>query len=312
MNWKSFIPLVLAIVLGLVAAKVARDVLNRQHQVIPQGNLAQIVVTKRSVAPGQELSPDDLTIGQVSSQSVPEQSFSTIADLLNRTAKIEMVKGQAVVEPLLAERGAGSGLQALVPSGMRAITIEVNEFSSVAGMLSPGSRVDVVATLQASGNEEMSARTIVQNVKVTAVGQRVTPDPKDEHWWQKEQQVFRSVTLLCSPEEAEALELANTTGRPWLILRSNKGDEMIESPGVTLPSLRGRNGAIISRKSDPFVPVIDAKPQPPTTRPAEPFAMNTRTVEVIRGVTVSTVTITLPTLRDSEITSDRDKLNPIH
>jgi pilus assembly protein CpaB len=93
---------------------------------------------------------------------------------------------------------------------MRAITIEVNEFSGVAGMIAPGCRVDVVATIQASNNEELSSHTIVQNVSVTAVGQRVTarPDPKDDP--QQQQQAFRSVTLLCTPEEAEAIQLANT------------------------------------------------------------------------------------------------------
>ena len=104
MNWKTFIPLLLAIVLGLVAAKVARDTLNRQHQPAPQGHLTSIVVTKRSVAPGQELAAEDLTLGQVSPETAPEQSFDNIAAVLNRTAKVELVKGQAVVEPLLADR----------------------------------------------------------------------------------------------------------------------------------------------------------------------------------------------------------------
>ena len=83
------------------------------------------------VAPGQELNAEDLTIGQVSPETAPEQSFDNITAVLNRTAKVELVKGQAVVEPLLAEKGSGSGLQALVPAGMRAITIEVNEFSGL-------------------------------------------------------------------------------------------------------------------------------------------------------------------------------------
>ena len=272
MNWKTFVPLLLAIVLGLVAAKVAHDTLTKQHQPAPQGNFASIVVTKHSLPPGEELTADDLMIGQVSPDSKPEQSFDNIADLLDRTTKVEMVKGQAIIEPLLAECGTGSGLQALVPSGMCAITIEVTEFSGVAEMVSPGSRVDVVATIQAGGNEEMSARTIVQNVKVTAVGQRVTakPDPKDDP---SQQQVFRSVTLICTPEEAEAIELANTAGRPWLVLRGSKDEERVETQGVTLTSLRGKGGDF-NHKGDPFTTVSDIKP---TTRPAAvtPVAMNT-------------------------------------
>ena len=305
MNWKTFIPLLLAIVLGLVAAKVARDTLNRQHQPAPQGHLTSIVVTKRSVAPGQELGAEDLTLGQVSPETAPEQSFDNIAAVLSRTAKVELVKGQAVVEPLLAEKGSGSGLQALVPAGMRAITIEVNEFSGVGGMIGPGSRVDVVATIQGSGGEEMSARTIVQNVKITAVGQRVTSrrDPKEDP---AAQEVFRSVTILCSPEEAEAIELASTTGRPWLVLRGNRDEDRVDTEGVTVTSLRGRSG-ILTRKTDPFVPVVETKPSTqPTTPLPRTVALNTRTVEVIRGGTLSTVTITLPTLQGGDVTDVHD------
>lgn len=302
MNWKTFVPLVLAIVLGVVAAKVARDTLSKQHQPAPTGNFTSIVVTKRPLAPGQELTAEDLTMGQVSPETAPEQSFSNIADVLNRTSKVEMVKGQAIVEPLLAEKGSGSGLQALVPAGMRAITIEVNEFSGVGGMIAPGSRVDVVATIQAGGQDEMSARTIVQNVKVTAVGQRVTAkaDPKDDP---NQQQVFRSATILCTPEEAEAIELANTTGRPWLVLRGNKDQDTVETAGVTITSLRGKNGQL-APKSDPFTNVSNPKP---TTQPALPITMNTRTVEVIRGGTVSSVTIQLPSVKDSDITGGADQ-----
>jgi pilus assembly protein CpaB len=308
MNWKTFVPLLLAIALGVVAAKVARDALNHQHQPTPQTNLAQIVVTKHGLAPGQELTENDLTLSPASPEATPEQSFNNIADVLNRTTKVEMVKGQAIVEPLLAEKGAGSGLQSLVPIGLRAITIEVNEFSGVGGMISPGSRVDVVATIQGAPGEEMSARTIVQNVKVTAVGQRVTAkrDPKEDPG---QPEVWRSATMLCTPEEAEAIELANTTGRPWLVLRGNKDQDEVETSGITLTSLRG-NGASVNHKSDPFVPVSDVRP--PTTKPAEnpaPVAFNnTRTVEVIRGGAVSTVTIVLPTLKGSDITGTDNEM----
>src|SRR5438046_1087473 len=303
MNRKTFISLLLAIVLGLVAAKVARDTLNRQHQPAPQGHFTSIVVTKRGVAPGQELNAEDLTIGQVSPETAPEQSFDNITAVLNRTAKVELVKGQAVVEPLLAEKGSGSGLQALVPAGMRAITIEVNEFSGLGGMIAPGSRVDVVATIQGSGGDEMSARTIVQNVKITAVGQRVSSkrDPKEDP---AQQEVFRSVTILCAPEEAEAIELASTTGRPWLVLRGNRDEERVDTDGVTVTALRGRG---VLRKSDPFVPVLEVKPSTqPTTPQPRSVAMNTRTVEVIRGGTLSTITITLPTVQGGDITGVQD------
>jgi pilus assembly protein CpaB len=303
MNLKTWIPLALAIVLGLVAAKVAKDSLGKGNKPVAQSNLQEIVVAADGLPPGHEITAADLTIGHVDPASVPEQSFTTPAAVLGRTVQIEMTKGQAIVEPLLADSGAGSGLQALVPAGLRAITIEVNEFSGLANMVAPGCRVDVVATIQPSGGEEMISRTIVQDVKVTAVGNRVTRniDPKDDAQAQQQQQAFRSVTLLCTPEEAETIQLANTTGRPWLVLRGGKDDDKVETPGITLASLRGKAGAPAHK--DPFIPVATFQP---TTQPSNEVAMNTRQVEVIRGGAASMVTIQLPSIQDSDAAGGND------
>ena len=85
---------------------------------------------------------------------------------------------------------------------MRLITVEVNEFSSLAGMLAPGSRVDILAALSDPETKEMMARTIVENVKVQAVGQRLGTGPQagPNGQPQEEQQAgFRSVTLVFEP-----------------------------------------------------------------------------------------------------------------
>lgn len=305
MNWKTWIPLALAIVLGLVAAKVAKDALNKDKKPVAHGNLQDIVVTAADLPPGHEIQPADVTIGHVSPDCVPESGgFNNISAVLGRTVKEEMVKGQEIVEPLLADTGAGSGLEALVPQGLRAITIEVNEFSGLANLVAPGCHVDVVATIQPSNGEEMVSRTIVQDVKVTAVGQRVTRniDPHDDAQAQQQQQAFRSVTLLTTPQEAEAIQLANTVGRPWLLLRGGKDDAKVETSGITLASLRGK-GAAIDHK-DPFIAVSNPMPTSisPTTRPGDQVALNTRTVQVIRGGNESTVAIPLPTPGDNVIT----------
>ena len=75
-----------------------------------------------------------------------------------------------------------------------------------------------------------------------------------------------------------------------------------------MATLRGRNGQL-APKGDPFINVSDIKP---TTRPTsisrQPIAMNTRTVEVIRGGTVSSVTLQLPSLRGEDITGGTDEL----
>src|SRR4051794_25986093 len=118
MNWKMWAPLALAVVLGLVAAKVARDVLTRsQNQKSTQVNLASLVVVKQPIRAGSELHEGDLTIGQVSAEAAPPNSFKNVNDVVGRVINTPLVPGQAVLETFLAPKGAGRGLQAIVPQG---------------------------------------------------------------------------------------------------------------------------------------------------------------------------------------------------
>ena len=110
MNIKTWAPLVLAIVLGLAAAKIAHDmILRRSNAPRTTSNLVQIVVAKHSIQPGQELQTDDLAIGEVSPKSVPEGAFKNLSELEGRVAQISLGKDQAILESLLAPKGAGSG-----------------------------------------------------------------------------------------------------------------------------------------------------------------------------------------------------------
>src|SRR5207237_3728643 len=98
---------------------------------------------------------------------------------------------------------------------MRAITLEVSEFSSVGGMLTPGCHVDVISIVHDEKAGQNVARTILQNIKVEAVGRSLTatPPPADgqQQQGQQPQGAPNNVTLLCTPKQAQVLELATTT-----------------------------------------------------------------------------------------------------
>ena len=183
-----------------------------------------------------------------------------MAELEGRVLATAAVKGSPVLQSMLAPKGSGSGLQALIPDGMRTITIEINEFSGVAGNLVPGCRVDVVSSFNGDANGEMVSRTIVQNVKVTALGSRRAAENEQAGNGNNAgaQNQVKSVTLLATPREAEAIELATATGRPRLILRSGKDGETLPSDGISVAELR--HGSATPKK-DPFQQVELIKPR---------------------------------------------------
>ncbi|MCC6424861.1 MAG: Flp pilus assembly protein CpaB [Phycisphaerales bacterium] len=288
MNIKAIVPLIVALVLGLVAALTAWQMTNRQG---PKGTAqkasAQVVVLKDNVTPGAELRPESLVMGPAGSEKAPAGTFTSVEQVAGRVSTVPMVAGQPVFETLLAPKGTGSGLQALVPAGMRAITVEVNEFSGVAGLLAPGCRVDIVMTMQGEHSGESIARTICQDIKVTAVGQQVGQEKEKDD----DKGMSRSVTLLVTPRDAEAIELGASMGRPRLVLRGSQDKELEQSAGVTLAELRGDPQ---KQSADPFVnrPVEQVRP---ATQPSERMVDNrsmqrTRTVQIIRAGNVSTMT----------------------
>src|SRR5207237_9613368 len=157
-------------------------------------------------------------------------AFTDTSLLVGRVTESLMAKGQPVLEAMLAPTGSGSGLQALVPTGMRAITVEVNEFTGVAGLITPGCHVDIVATINGGESNTQVAKTIVQNVKVTAVGQRTTTASEPAG---NPNEQFKSVTVLVKLAEAEAIELACSTGRRRLVLGGGRDDEVAATAGIT-------------------------------------------------------------------------------
>ena len=258
MNLKTWAPLVVAVGLGVAAAVVARNVLvQRAASQTQQQNTVSVVVARGPIGPGQELTTEQLMLASIAAKTPPPETFISPAQLVGRVTMAPIVAGQTIQQSLLAPKGTPGGLQALVPQGMRAITLEVNESSGLAGLLLPGAHVDVVTTAMNQGRPEKAvSRAIVQNVPVIAVGQRLSgPKPEGE----KESAASRTVTLLVAPREAEALDLAMTTARLRLVLRARGDNTQSTDEGVMFADLAG--------PQETEQPAVAITPQPPATQP---------------------------------------------
>jgi pilus assembly protein CpaB len=104
------------------------------------------------------------------------------------------------------------GVLGAIPPGMKAISIPVDEVSSVSFFVHPGDLVDVLATFMGAPTgagpqrnlemNEMSTRPIVQAVQVLAVGDSYTRTGRQIT------EPYSSVTLLVTMEEAAKLIFA--------------------------------------------------------------------------------------------------------
>lgn len=305
MNAKAWMPLGVAIVLGGIAAKVGRDMISRKETTkTVTVNMSRVVVAKDNISPGTALKAEGLVATPVAEGSLPPGSFRDVISLNNRVVTMAVIKGQPILENMLAPEGTSKGLTAIVPDGMRAVTLEVNEVSGVAGLLVPGCRIDVVSTLSGEGGQ-MVARTIARNLQIVAVGRRFAEAIKEGG---KEDTadaaLARSVTVLATPREAELIDLAGHTGTPRLILRGSRdsrADLGSDSEAVSVAELRGtpvERGSGWGQMMTRLMETVSKAQQPaprglftesasqPTTKPAE-----VRNVIVIRNTKEQSVQV---------------------
>jgi pilus assembly protein CpaB len=190
---------------------------------------------------------------------------------------------EPIIDSRLAPKGAGGGLAAMIPPGMRAVAIRVNEVVGVAGFVVPGMRVDVLISGQrpgASNTIGTVTKTLLQNIEVLSAGQDFKKDAEGKPI------SVQVVNLLVTPMQAEELSLASTQTSIQLVLRNPMDHDVAKTPGTAVSylfngtQLRGPDQAEMTpRPRAPRAPVVRQTVQPAPRKEA-PFVM-----EIISGKT---------------------------
>jgi pilus assembly protein CpaB len=203
----------LALAVGLL---VAFTVYNRLRTFAGSTNNAggvPVVVAADDIQVGAKVQAQDVLVVTIPAAAVPPGAFSATSKVLGRGAVMPVSKGEFILPSKLAALNAGAGLPSLIPQGMRAVSVRVNDVVSVAGFVQPGTRVDVLATgTQGSGNDRQTT-TVLENVAVIAVGKTLDRSSTDA-------QTAPVITLLVSPDDAQKLALVSQEGRIQLSLRN--------------------------------------------------------------------------------------------
>jgi pilus assembly protein CpaB len=229
---------------------------------------AQVVVAADDIQIGSKLTDHDLRLATLPQSSIPPNSYSRKAQVIGRGAILPISPGDFILPNKLAAQDAGSGLPSLIPTGMRAVSVRVNDVVSVAGFVQPGTRVDVLSTGNQGSNGDRQTTTVLENVAVIAVGKNLDRNAPDA-------QPAPVITLLVSPDDAQRLALASQEGRIQLSLR-NPLDTKKGATGATRASSLYPGEAQSAPASKPKVHKVVAKAAPP----APPSAYQ---VEMIRG-----------------------------
>jgi pilus assembly protein CpaB len=214
MKPKTIVPLVIGLGVGFFAIKMGVDMVQRAKGA-PTGERL-VLISSKQIEVGTRIVESMLGTRKVPEPLIPGDAFTESKNLLGRVTAMTIAPGVPITSSMLAPPGSEPGLRAIIPEGMRAVSVSVNEETAVAGFIMPGCRVDVSAVSRGGG----PSRLILSDVEVGAVGQSMSRVGEDG----KTVRMEKSVTLFIKPEEVQVLHQYTGTGRIRLALRGSAGE----------------------------------------------------------------------------------------
>jgi pilus assembly protein CpaB len=259
---------VLAIALGFLASVYVYKALQGKSS----GNSdpgADVMVAANDLQVGARVEEHDVRVIRIPASVLPPNAPRKKSDVVGHGVILPIVKGEFILPNHLAQENAGSGLPALIPPGMRAVSVRVNEVVSVAGFVTPGTRVDVLLTGTPGSASDQQTTTVLQNVLVLASGHTLERNASGEA------QNTAVITLLVTPDDAQRLTLASSEGHIQLALRNP-----LDTRQDDVPSSNSRG----LYKGLPALPVVHPVKHVVTPKPTAAPPPNTGvSVEVYQG-----------------------------
>ena len=231
--------ILLGLFLGLVSAALVVVYLNRTDNgggSVSGGAGTPVVVASQDIPAGTRVTEEMLTKKSFAADAVLAGAFlfERRKDVVGQVTRVPLVSGEQVIQSKVTPTGAAianvenPALAYVVPEGMRAVSVEVTSAIGASGLIRPGDYVDVILTIQttgqastngASGTRDQIARTVLQNALVLSIDQSVAhPVAGDQGSTTPSQDGqtnadAKTVTLAVSPVHGEVLTVAESCGK---------------------------------------------------------------------------------------------------
>src|SRR5271166_6520356 len=264
---------ILAAMGAVLAAIVVFSAIRKRESEVQRAiaRTVEIVVAANDIPVGAKLDPAAVKLVRWARDSVPQGAFTDPKAVTGSFVKSQFVANEPVVaSKLFMGEEASAVMPLLIPAGMRAMSVPVDEVADIAGFVAPHTRVDILVAVAGTGPDEPSfSRIVLQNIEVLAVAQEI------EHV-KDQPEVVKVVTLLVTPVDAEKLTLASREGMLRLAMRNYGDARIVATRGIALTDLLHDGGS----PAGATLPVIQQQPEPLTARPAH--GPTTLRIEVMR------------------------------
>jgi pilus assembly protein CpaB len=241
MNRGRTLVLLLAVVCAALAMFMMKNLVKapKTKVVTQEVSETQVLVAKSDIALGAAIGTKDLdwqawpasaASGYITKQGTPNARES----LAGSIARVNIGAGDPIRQTKLVRPEQGGVMAAILPTGYRALSIKIDNEQGVSGLILPNDRVDVVVTSKPKGDQQPNSETLLQNIRVLAIGE--TFETKDG----AKSLTGKTATLALTPDHVEVITQASNRGNLWLSLRSlaDAGQQADGKKRETMSSVR--------------------------------------------------------------------------
>ena len=209
--------LILVTILGAVVTFVAMFsyVQSISSQV---GPMTTVLKLSQEVTELKEVTAADVVTEQVPKRWVPDDAIHDVNDLKGKVAAVTLNKGAVLQTSMLQDPPQ-------LTEGYREVSIMIDAETGVAGKVTPGSRVDIVSTVEDPNTKAQKAEIIIQNALITEVGVTTKVQDKDENGNFSEEKDSVPVTFSLTPEQSLKLAYAESFSKKVRLLLRRDGDQ---------------------------------------------------------------------------------------
>jgi len=193
----------------------------------------KVVVATRNLAAGDLIKDVDVKIADWNGPT-PMGTLTKTEDAVNRGVLEPIYQGEPLMENRMSKPGAGAGLATMIPPGMRAVAVRVNDVVAVSGFAAAGSHVDILIAGNPPGGNQAAGtvtKTLLQNVEILSAGVNIQKDAEGKPV------SVPTVNLLLTPAQAEIMSLASNEARIQMVLRNPTDKEETKPPGTAMAYL---------------------------------------------------------------------------
>ncbi len=229
-NIRSVVLIGIALLIAGVTAMLARNLVSTppepgEQQVVVQvvDSKMKILVAAINMPVGHFIKREDMVWQSwpdetVHDRYIQQDSEINIESLVGAVSVYPISSGEPILDTRLVKPGNRGFMSAVLPSGMRAISVRITATTGNAGFVFPGDRVDILLThqIEIENKDRKKARvseTVLRNIRVLAINQS-TDNPTHTP------SIGKTATLEVSPKDAEKISLIKNMGELTLILRS--------------------------------------------------------------------------------------------